>query len=71
MTIKSSISLTDDQTAFARAQEIEALRELVSRRLEGGFVSADEIDARVERMVADKRRSAAGRISEPQFDTSG
>ena len=86
MTVKCSISLTDEQHAFARALveagryaslsavlqrgvdllrqrtdaealEIEALRELVSRRQKGEFVSADEMDARLERMFADKRRA--------------
>ena len=86
MTVKSSISLTDEQYAFARALvdggrytslsavlqrgvdllrqrtdaealEIEALREIVSRRQKGEFVSAGEMDARLERMFAEKRRS--------------
>ena len=86
MTVKSSISLTDEQHAFARALveagryaslsavlqqgvdllrqrtdaealEIEALRELVSRRRKGEFVSADEMATRLERMIADKRRA--------------
>jgi len=86
VTVKSSISLTDEQHAFARALveagrysslsavlqqgvdllrqrtdaealEIEALRELISRRQKGEFVSADEMDARLERMFADKRRA--------------
>ena len=60
--VKSTISLTDEQHAFARAQEIEALRELVSHRLQGELVSADEMDARLERMFANKRR-AHGRSS--------
>ena len=86
MTVKSSISLTDEQHAFARglveagrysslsavlqqgvdllrqrtdaeALEIEALREIVSRRQKGEFVSAGEMDARLERMFAEKRRA--------------
>lgn len=57
MTVKASISLTDEQHAFAKALETEMLRELVSRRLTGEFVSADEMDARLERMFADKRRA--------------
>ena len=86
MTVKSSISLTDEQHAFARALveagrysslsavlqqgvdllrqrteaealEVEALRELVSRRRTGEFVSAGEMDARLERMFAEKRRA--------------
>ena len=86
MTVKSSISLTDEQYAFARALvdggrysslsavlqqgvdllrqrtdaealEIEALREIVSRRQKREFVSAGEMDARLERMFAEKRRA--------------
>ena len=86
MTVKSSISLTDEQHAFARALveagryaslsavlqqgvdllrqrtdaealEIEALRELLSRRRKGEFISADRMDARLDRMIADKRRA--------------
>ena len=57
MTIKSPISLTDEQHALARAQELEALRELVSRRLKGEFISADEMDVRLEPMFAEKRRA--------------
>ena len=86
MTVKSSISLTDEQHAFARALveagrysslsavlqrgvdllrqrtdaealEIEALRELVSRREKGEFISPDEMDVRLERMIAEKRRT--------------
>ena len=57
MTIKSPIRLTDEQHALARAREIEALRELVSRRLKGEFISADEMDVRLERMFAEKRRA--------------
>ena len=86
MTVKSSISLTDEQHAFARALveagryaslsavlqqgvdllrqrmdaealESEALRELLSRRRKGEFVSADRMDARLDRMIADKRRA--------------
>ena len=57
MTIRSRISLTDEQDALAGAQEIEALRELVSRRCKGEFISADEMDARLERMFAEKRRA--------------
>ncbi len=86
MTVKSSISLTDEQHAFAKAlveagrysslsavlqqgvdllrqrtetEELEtaALRALLSRRREGEFVSAEEMDARLTRMIADKRRA--------------
>ena len=86
MTVKSSISLTDEQHAFARSLveagrypslsavlqqgvdllrrrmdaeelEIEALRELLSRRREGAFVDAEEMDARLDRMLARKRRA--------------
>ncbi len=93
MTVKISISLTDEQHAFAHtlvetgryaslsavlkdgvdllrqrtdaeALEIEALRELVSRRQKGEFVSADEMDVRLARMFAEKRRGVTGRIGE-------
>ena len=93
MTVKASISLTDEQHAFAKALvetgryaslsavvqhgldlvrqhtdaemlETEALRELLSRRCRGEFVSADEMDVRLERMFAEKRRGVTGRISE-------
>ena len=86
MTVKSSISLTDEQHAFARAlveagrytslsavlqqgvdllrrrmdaEEVEtaALRALLSRRSEGEFVGAEEMDARLAAMIADKRRA--------------
>ncbi len=86
MTVKSSISLTDEQHAFARAlvdtgryasvsaviqQGIEQLRqrlevedlerralyELLSRRRSGEFVGAEEMDERLSRMLADKRRT--------------
>jgi len=84
--VKSSISLTDEQHAFARAlveagryaslsavlqqgvdllrqrmdaEELEtaALRELLSRRRTGAFVDAEQMDARLAGMVADKRRA--------------
>ena len=86
VTVKSSISLTDEQHAFAKAlvetgrysslsavlqrgvdllrqrmdiEELEsaALRELLSRRRQGEFVDAKGMDARLDRMVADKRRA--------------
>ena len=86
MTVKSSISLTDEQHAFARAlveagryaslsavlqqgvdllrqrmdaeeAETAALRALLARRREGEFVGADELDARLATMIADKRRA--------------
>ena len=85
MTVKSSISLTDEQHAFARAlvefgrypslsavlqqavdllrqrmdaeePETAAVRELLSRRRKGAFVSAKDMDARLAEMVASKRR---------------
>ena len=56
MTIKSPTSLTDEQHALGSAREIKALRELVSRRRKGEFISADEMDARLDRMIAEKRR---------------
>ena len=86
MTVKSSISLTDEQHAFARAlveagryaslsavlqqgvdllrqrmdteeAETAALRALLLRRREGEFVDAEEMDARLETMIANKRRA--------------
>lgn len=86
MTVKSSISLTDEQHAFARAlveagryaslsavlqqgvdllrqrmdtEEVEtaALRALLLRRREGEFVDAVEMDARLDAMIANKRRA--------------
>jgi len=86
MSVKSSISLTDQQDSFARslveagqfsslssvlqqglemlrhkteAEEVEtqALRELLNRRIEGPFVSASEMDTRIEDMIARKRSS--------------
>ena len=85
MTVKSSISLTDEQHAFARAlvesgrypslsavlqqavdllrqrmdaeePETAAVRELLSRRRKGAFVSAKDMDVRLAEMVAGKRR---------------
>ena len=85
MTVKSSISLTDEQHAFARAMveagrfaslsavlqqgvdllrqrmnadelETAALRELLSRRRKGEFVGPEQMDSRLTRMIADKRR---------------
>ncbi len=93
MTVKISISLTDEQHAFAHTLvetgryaslsavvqhgldlvrqhtdaemlETEALRELLSRRCRGEFVSADEMDVRLARMFAEKRRGVTGRIGE-------
>jgi antitoxin ParD1/3/4 len=91
MSVKSSISLTEQQHAFVREQvesgryssassvlqqglellrqkteadtaETEALRELLSRRMAGPFISADEMDARVDAMLERKRRELlAGR----------
>lgn len=86
MAVKSSISLTDEQHAFARrlveagryaslsavlqqgvdllrqqldGQELEhaAMRELLARRRQGEFVSAQRMDARLARVIADKRRA--------------
>ena len=86
MTVKSSISLTDELHAFARtlvdegrfaslsavlqqgvdllrqrmyAEEAEtaALRELLSRRRKGRFVSDREMDKRLDAMITEKRRA--------------
>ena len=85
MTVKSSISLTDEQHAFAKALveagryaslsavlqqgvdllrqrtdtedlETRALRELLSRRRQGAFVSGKRMDERLVELIADKRR---------------
>jgi antitoxin ParD1/3/4 len=89
MTVKSSISLTDEQDAFVRSlvaagrypsasavlqqgvdllrrqveadeADTEALRAILRERLEGEFVSGEEIRDRVEALIARKRRDAAG-----------
>lgn len=86
MTVKSSISLTDEQHAFAKAlveagrypslsavlqqgvdllrqridvEELEtaALRELLSRRRQGAFVSPERLDERLAQIIAAKRRA--------------
>ena len=86
MTVKSSVSLTDRQYAFARTlvdegryasvsavlqqgmdmlkqriedEELErrALREVLSRRQAGEFVTAEEMDARLQRLIARKKRA--------------
>ncbi|TVS12147.1 MAG: type II toxin-antitoxin system ParD family antitoxin [Gammaproteobacteria bacterium] len=88
MTIKSSVSLTDEQYAFAKALveagrfssvsavlqqgvdllrqrmqseelETEALKVLLERRRNGSFLGATEMDARIEALIADKRRGLA------------
>ena len=86
MTIKSSVSLSDEQHAFARTlvdagryssvsavlqqglhllrerlddEELErtALREVLARRREREFVTAEQMDRRLADVVAAKRRS--------------
>ena len=86
MTVKSSVSLTDEQHAFAKAlvkagryasvsavlqqgvdllrrrledDELErmALREVLARRREGGFVDAKRMDRRLAEVIEAKRRS--------------
>ena len=86
MTVKFSISLTDEQHAFAKALveagrcaspsavlrqgvdllrqrtdaeelELEALRELLSRRRRGEFIDAERMDAALAGMIAAKRRA--------------
>jgi len=88
VTIKSSISLTDEQYAFAKSLvdagrfssvsavlqqgvdllrqrmeaeelETEALKVLLDRRRSGDFLSSAEMDARIEDLIADKRRDLA------------
>ena len=63
MTVKSSISLTDEQHDVnplrqrmdAKELETAALRELLSRRRVGTFVKAEQLDGLLARMVAQKR----------------
>jgi antitoxin ParD1/3/4 len=88
MTVKSSISLTDEQDAFVRAlvaegrfpsasavlqqgidmlrrqmeadeADVAALRAILRERAAGPFVSAEEMRARTEAMIARKRRDAS------------
>ncbi len=83
MSVKSSISLTEQQDAFARAlvqngqysslsavvqqglellrqrteaeaAEIEALKVLLGRRVEGRFISSDEMGGQIEAMIKRK-----------------
>ena len=90
MTVKSSISLTDEQHALAKAlvdsgryssvsaviqQSIEQLRqrlgvedlehralnEILSRHRSGEFVGAEEMDKRLNRRLAGKRRTHGDR----------
>ena len=85
MTVKSSVSLTEEQHAFAKAlveagrygsvsaviqqgldllrrrfdvEDLErrALHEVMSRRRAGRFVGAEEMDDRLSRIIAGKRR---------------
>ena len=86
MTMRASVSLTDEQYAFVRTlvdtgryssvsavlrqgfdllrerlegEELEhaALRELLARLREGEFVPAEDMDRRLSRVIAAKRRS--------------
>jgi len=85
MTVEASISLTEQQDAFARSlveqghyedlsdvvrqalellrretaaetAEIEAFRALIAERRSQPFISADEMDERIDRMIERKRR---------------
>jgi antitoxin ParD1/3/4 len=85
MSVKSSISLSEEQDAFARklvesghyssvsavlqhgiemlrakvedeALDREALRTLLLERMKGPFISGEEMDKRIEAMIARKRR---------------
>jgi antitoxin ParD1/3/4 len=89
MTVKTSISLTDNQEAFARdlvergrypslsavlqhglellrseteleAAELAALRELLSKRRRGEFVTVQAGRARTRRMTAAKKKAGDG-----------
>lgn len=86
MTVKLSISLTDEEHAFAKAlvetgryptlsavlqqgvellrqrtdaeeTDVSALRELLSRRRNGGFLTGQRMDERLASMIAAKRRT--------------
>ena len=90
MTVKSSISLTDEQHAFARTlveagrfpsvsavlqqgvdllrrhmedEEMEraALADIMAQRRSGAFVSGDEMDSRLKRMLNKKLQTHAVR----------
>ena len=85
MTVKTSVSLTEEQHAFAKAlvesgrygsvsaviqqgldllrrrivvEDLErrALHEVMSRRRAGRFIGAEEMDDRLSRIIAGKRR---------------
>ena len=88
MTVKSSISLTDEQHAFARTlveagrfpsvsavlqqgvdllrrqmedeeRERAALADIMAQRRSGPFISGDEMDSRLKRMLNKKRQTHA------------
>ena len=90
MTVKSSISLTDEQHAFAKTlvdagrfpsvsavlqqgvdllrrhmedEEMEraALADIMAQRRSGAFVSGDEMDSQLKRMLNKKRQTHAVR----------
>lgn len=46
-----------EQRVEAEELERNALREVLSRRRAGAFISAEEMDVRLKRMIADKKRS--------------
>lgn len=52
MTVKPSIHLTDEQLA-------KALRQLLSRRRKGKYVSGERMDERLAAMVSKRRASLA------------
>ena len=52
----SRLSFTDKRRMGAEGLETAALRELLSRRRAGEFVGAEQMDVRLARMVAKKRR---------------
>ena len=60
MTVKASISLTDEQLRRRlEGDDLEwkGLYKVLSRRRSGKFVGAEEMDRRLSRMLADKRRT--------------
>ncbi len=68
MTVKSSISLTDEQGVDLLRRQMEdealerdALAAVMAQRRSGAFVSRSEMDARLMRMLDKKRQTHAVR----------
>ena len=58
-TLKSVLQGVDSLRKRMDGRELEhaAMRELLSRRRQGEFVSAQQMDARLARVIADRRRA--------------